>query len=108
MKKELTIKQLQEYLYEIYKNKANNVRMLTKLTEEVGEVAEAIAIKEGWKQNKQNVSLEEELADIIHYTVALASINNINLSEVIIRKDKEAAKRYEHEYNLEEFIKKNK
>ncbi|WP_027120962.1 MazG nucleotide pyrophosphohydrolase domain-containing protein [Mycoplasma leonicaptivi] len=108
MKKDLTIIDIQKYLKEHYNNFPNvsNYRMLTKLFEEVGEVAEAIAIKEGFKRPKENVDLASELADVIHYTVALANLNNINLSEIILEKDKEASKRYNHNSNLYDFINK--
>ncbi|WBP83984.1 MazG nucleotide pyrophosphohydrolase domain-containing protein [Mycoplasmopsis edwardii] len=106
MKKDITIKQMQEYLNQRYStpDRRNNLRLAMKLVEEVGEVAEAVNIAQGWKKPKDGISFEEELADVIHYTIALASINNIDLTEVIFRKDKEASKRYNHPINLEEFI----
>ncbi|WAM02991.1 hypothetical protein ONA22_04080 [Mycoplasmopsis cynos] len=38
---EITIRKLQEYLKNRYKDRNDSVRLLTKLIEEVGEVAEA-------------------------------------------------------------------
>ncbi|AKF41424.1 nucleotide pyrophosphohydrolase [Mycoplasmopsis canis] len=108
MKKELTIKDLQDYLYDRYKDFGNNPRLLTKLIEEVGEVAEAVAIEQNWKKPKEGVSLASELADVIHYTIAIASINNIDLTEIILEKDKEASIRYNHKINLTEFIERRK
>jgi len=51
--------------------------------------------------------LAKELADIIHYTVAIAAINDIDLTKTIFEKDKKAAIKYQHERDLEEFLKEN-
>ena len=45
-----------------------------------------------------------ELADMIHYIVAIAAINDIDLPGVIIEKDKKAAVKYHHRTNLESFL----
>ena len=42
--------------------------------------------------------------DVIHYTVAIAAINGIDLGETIIRKDKKASIKYNHDVDLETFI----
>ena len=75
-----------------------------KLVEEIGEVAEALNQQEGRKSNTGNSSLEKELADVIHYTLAIASINQIDLSKVIVDKDKVAAVKYKQSPNLAEFL----
>ena len=51
-----------------------------------------------------NEELAKELADIIHYTVAIAAINDIDLTKTIFEKDKTAAVKYQHERDLEQFI----
>ena len=48
--------------------------------------------------------LGEELADMIHYTVAIAAVNNIDLSQVILEKDKKASVKYGRAVNLEAFL----
>ncbi|WP_322949892.1 hypothetical protein RRG44_01350 [Mycoplasmopsis cynos] len=50
---EITIRKLQEYLKNRYKDRNDSVRLLTKLIEEVGEVAEAVNISKGWKPKKR-------------------------------------------------------
>ncbi|SYV97130.1 hypothetical protein [Mycoplasmopsis edwardii] len=40
--------------------------------------------------------------------IAIASINKIDLTEIILEKDKEASIRYDHKINLTEFIGKRK
>ena len=47
-------------------------------------------------------NLAKELADIIHYTVAIAAINHIDLTKTIFEKDKTAAIKYQHEQDLEQ------
>ena len=61
--------------------------------EEVGEVAEVLNGRSGRKEGVQdsNEELAKELADIIHYTVAIAAINDIDLTKTIFDKDKKAA-----------------
>ncbi|GIO27989.1 MazG nucleotide pyrophosphohydrolase domain-containing protein [Ornithinibacillus bavariensis] len=79
-----------------------------KLVEEIGEVAEVLNQLEGRKENTGNTSLENELVDVIHYAVAIASINHIDLTTSIIKKDKQAAIKYNQSPNLEEFLDESK
>ena len=51
-----------------------------------------------------NEELAKALADIIHYTVAIAAINHIDLTKTIFEKDKKAASKYQHEQDLEGFL----
>ena len=46
-----------------------------------------------------------ELADMIHYIVAIAAINDIDLNSIILEKDRVASVKYNHKINLEDFIK---
>lgn len=50
-----------------------------------------------------NEELAKELADIIYYTVAIATINDIDLTKTIFEKDKIATIKYQHERDLEVF-----
>lgn len=107
----ITIEILEKYLADRYKGWATDQRMLLKLVEEIGEVAEIINMKGGIKPcNKENLNKELgiELADMIHYIVAIAAINDIDLNSIILEKDRVASKKYNHTINLEEFILKEK
>ena len=42
---------------------------------------------------------------MIHYIVAIAALNDINLTNVIIGKDRKASVKYNHTVNLETFLK---
>ena len=48
--------------------------------------------------------LGTELADMLHYIVAIASINEIDLNEIVIQKNRAASLKYHHETNLESFL----
>lgn len=101
---QLTIQNLQEYLKLKYKGRATSTDFFMKLVEEIGEVAEALNELEGRKAKKESTSLEEELADIIHYTVSIANAHDIDLAEAILRKDKTASVKYNFSPNLEEHL----
>ena len=107
--KDLTFRQLQDYLLEHYKQSRTEEGLFMKLVEEVGEVAEVLNGRSGRKEGVQdsNEELSKELADIIHYTVAIAAINHIDLTKTIFKKDETAAIKYKHERDLEEFLKEN-
>ena len=105
--KEVTIRQLQAYLKEHYKDSRTEEGLFIKLVEEVvGEVAEVLNGRSGRKEGVQdsNEELAKELVDIIHYTVAIAAINDIDLTKTIFAKDKTAAVKYQHEKDLEQFL----
>lgn len=104
--KEVIIRQLQAYLEEHYKDSRTEEGLFIKLVEEVGEVAEVLNGRSGRKEGVQdsNEELAKELADIIHYTVAIAAINEIDLTKTIFEKDKTAAVKYQHERDLEQFL----
>jgi len=102
--KQLTFHEFQNYLALKYNVGRTSTALFMKLVEEIGEVAEVLNKLEGRKKNTGNTSLENELVDVIHYVVAIAGINNIDLTRAIINKDKEAAIKYNQSPNLEEFI----
>ncbi|WP_438468330.1 MazG nucleotide pyrophosphohydrolase domain-containing protein [Streptococcus pluranimalium] len=80
-----------------------------KLVEEVGEVAELLNKRANRKSSGSENLQEElgkELADLIHYVVAIATVNQIDLTSVIIEKDRSATLKYQHEENLETFLSK--
>ena len=92
-----------------YAQHSNGVEtsLFMKLVEEVGEVAEVLNQRSGRKsQDKDDLDKEllTEIADIIHYAVALAAINHLDLTKTILEKDKAASIKYGHTMNLTEFI----
>ena len=105
----LTVRLYEEYLADVYKNRKADQGLFIKLVEEIGEVAEQISIRDGRKDgNAEEVpnELAKELADVIHYTIAIAAVNGIDLEKVILEKDLSAAIKYNHTTNLTEFLQK--
>ena len=111
---EVTINNLESYLAKTYGDFAekngvalaeNNLFM--KLVEEMGEVAEVINKKTGRKADSGTdlqTELGKELTDVIHYAVAIAAVNGLDLNKIILEKDRAAAIKYNHKINLEDFI----
>lgn len=103
----ITIDALQRYLADRYSGWATEQGMFMKLVEEIGEVAEVLNKRAGRKaSNEQDLQeqLGTELADMIHYIVAIAAINDIPLTDIMIDKDKKASIKYNHSINLETFL----
>ena len=108
---DITIKDLEDYLYHQYGGRANEQGMFMKLVEEMGEVAEVLNKRAGRKAADGldlQAELGIELADVIHYAVAIAAINGLDLNEIILEKDRQASVKYGHDMNLETFLKETK
>lgn len=104
----VSIRDYEEYLYDHYKDHGIDTSLFMKLVEEVGEVAEVLNKRDGRKATSNedlNVQLANELVDVIHYAFAIASLNHIDLNDVILEKDKLASIKYHHKINLEQFLK---
>ena len=104
---EVTIKNLEEYLRRQYGGWANEQSLFMKLVEEMGEVAELLNKRAGRKADEGadlDGELGKELADMIHYTVAIAAVNGLDLNDIIIEKDRAASIKYHHDIDLETFI----
>ena len=107
----ITIDGLQAYLANRYAGWANEQGMFMKLVEEIGEVAEVLNKRAGRKASDEDDLQEQlgiELADMIHYIVAIAAINDIDLTTLMIEKDRKASVKYNHEINLESFLSQRK
>lgn len=103
----ITIKDYEEYLYETYKEHGIDSSLFMKLVEEIGEVAEVLNKRDGRKENDNEdlkTQLANELVDVIHYAFAIAALNNIDLNEAIIEKDKKASIKYNHKINLLQYL----
>ena len=83
-----TVKYLQDYIKsKDYKPKLTKDYFL-KLSEEVGELANAIR-KNKIRNNNENIkgTIDEELWDIIYYALALANCYDIDIESVIKEKE---------------------
>lgn len=106
----ITIEALQQYLAHRYGGWGNEESMFMKLVEEIGEVAEVLNKKAGRKANDEdniNEQLGIELADMLHYILAIAALNDLDLERIILEKDKKASVKYHHDINLEQFLQNN-
>ena len=103
----ITIESLESYLAHRYCGWGNDQGMFMKLVEEIGEVAEVLNKKTGRKANDEDDLMEHlgvELADMIHYILAIAALNGIDMERIILEKDKIASVKYHHDINLEQFL----
>ena len=81
--------------------------MFIKFVEEMGEFAEILNMRAGRKSDDGRDMQKElgvEFADMIHYIVAICAINDIDLNDVMLEKDKIASAKYNHTVNLSKFI----
>lgn len=104
---QVTIDALESYLHKQYGGWANKQGLFMKLVEEIGEVAEILNKRTGRKTadgSNLQAELGNELADVIHYVVAIAAVNNLDLNDIIISKDRQASIKYHHDINLETFL----
>lgn len=104
---DITIKDLQSYLTHHYSRRGTEQGMFMKLVEEMGEVAEILNKRSGRKADDGTdlqLELGRELADVIHYAVAIAAINGLDLNQIMIDKDREASVKYRHDIDLETFL----
>ena len=84
----ITVQELQEALHELYyKQDAQRgiERTYIWLVEEVGELAKAL-------KRKRKHEIEEEIADVLAWTLSLANLLDINAEESICKKYPEACK----------------
>ncbi len=106
----VTIEEMEAYLLSHYKDSGIDQNLFMKLVEEVGEVAEVLNKKAGRKSagnEDLQAELGSELADVIHYAIAIAALNGLDLNQIILEKDKAASVKYHHQTNLEQFISRN-
>ncbi len=106
---ELTFKNLQDYTAYHYKKYNDDQGLFMKLVEEIGEVAEVMNKRRGRKASDLTdvkAALAAELAEVVHYAVAIAAINDIDLASAILQKDEKAAVKYQHDINLRDFLRK--
>lgn len=103
----VSIRDYEDYLYNNYKKHGVDSSLFMKLVEEVGEVAEVLNIRDGRKlSNNEDLKaqLANELVDVINYAFAIAALNQIDLNDAVLEKDKIASIKYNHEINLEQFL----
>ena len=104
---QVTIEALQAYLHRHYGGWAEEQGLFMKLVEEMGEIAEILNRRSGRKAAGNadlDAELGKELADLIHYAVAIAAVSGLDLNKIILDKDRQASIKYHREVNLEQFL----
>ena len=96
-----SLEKVQDNRSEVEK-KENSQRLVLKLIEEFGELAENIRKNLRYKGDSIKGTIEEELFDIFYYIIAIANDYNIDLEEVFHIKDKINKEKYERSFSLEE------
>ena len=103
----ITIGDLESYLAHRYGGWGIDQSMFMKLVEEIGEVAEVLNKRDGRKASDDadlTGELANELVDVVHYAIAIAALNGIDMTKAILEKDRSAALKYHHRINLEQFL----
>ena len=85
----ITISKLQKYIRENDHHPERKHAYFLKLIEEIGELSEAI-LKDATPATKESFkgSIEEELYDVLYYTLALANCYDIDVEKWIYVKEK--------------------
>ena len=103
---QITVEELEAYLSKLYRGRVSDQSLFMKLIEEIGEVAEILNKFSGRKKADSDdlkAELGMELADVIHYVVAIAAVNGLDLNDIILEKDKKASSKYNRDINMEQF-----
>jgi hypothetical protein cdivTM_01324 len=82
--------------------KDNIQRIVLKLIEEFGELAEDIRKNTRFDGKNIKGTIEEEVFDVFYYTIAIANEYGIDLEKVFELKDEINQKKYEREFSLKE------
>ena len=82
--------------------KDNIQRLVLKLIEEFGELAENIRKNARYTGESIKGTIEEESFDIFYYIIAIANEYDIDLEKVFLMKDKLNQEKYKREFSLEE------
>ena len=82
--------------------KDNIQRIVLKLIEEFGELAEDIRKNTRFDGKNIKGTIEEEVFDVFYYTIAIANEYGIDLEKVFELKDEINQKKYGREFSLEE------
>ncbi|MFD2368522.1 MazG nucleotide pyrophosphohydrolase domain-containing protein [Brevibacillus sp. GCM10020057] len=95
MKENMTIKTLQSYIKHKDFRPEHKQAYFLKLVEEIGELSEVIR-KNLRMDESQNIkgTIEDELYDVLYYTLALANLYDIDLEQCHYLKDEINLKKY--------------
>ena len=84
------------------RKKENSQRLILKLIEEFGELAENVRKNIRYDGGNIKGTIEEELFDIFYYIAAIANDYGIDLEDIFYIKDKVNIVKYKREFTIEE------
>lgn len=95
MSRGVTVRYLQKYIRAKDYHEDPGREFFLKLTEEVGELGRAIR-KDARAEDMEHIkcTIEEELWDVMYYTLALANLYDVDLEKVIPAKEAINAEKY--------------
>lgn len=79
MEERMTLNALQTYIKQKDYNPEHKQAYFLKLIEEIGELSEVIRKNSRMKESNIKGTIEEELYDVLYYTLALANVYDIDL-----------------------------
>lgn len=97
--KEVTIEYLQKYIKANDYNPELVEEYFLKLSEEIGELSRAIRKNLFKGNNTIKGTIDEEIWDVIYYTIAIANCYNINITEAIKAKEEINNNKYNSKIN---------
>ena len=103
----ITVEELEVYLQGLYVGRVNDQSLFMKLVEELGETAEVLNKLSGRKRADEadlKAQLGNELADMLHYVMAIAAVNDLDMNEILLEKDKKASLKYGRTTDMEQFV----
>jgi NTP pyrophosphatase (non-canonical NTP hydrolase) len=95
MKKPITLKKLQKYVKKKDFKPKQKKKYFMKLIEEVGELAEMVKKDRRLEEDATSIkgTLEEELADVLFYVIAIANVYDIDIEESFLMKERHSSKK---------------
>ena len=96
----ISIKYLQEYIKAKDFNPEMKNQYFLKLSEEIGELARAMRKDQRMADGQVKGTIEEELWDVIYYTLAIANLYEVDLEEIIPLKEKLNNEKYKSGINF--------
>lgn len=95
MEKNITLKQLQQYIKDKDYHPELKGKYFQKLIEEVGELAEVLRKdKRMEEQGSIKGTINEELYDVLYYVISLANVYEVDLEQAFQLKEKLNKKKY--------------
>ncbi len=93
---EIFLNDLQKKIKDLDFDASQKDKYFMKFIEEVGELSKAIRKESTIEKTNGNLkeTIDEELYDVLYYTICLANLHNVNLTKTAINKEKINSEKY--------------